>query len=520
MNPLQWLRPAKRLWSLGPVARISLGLVSMLVCLLMMLDLALKLLPDQRAAAQAVREQVALNLALQVRPMLGDPRLRATLGSMLGDIAQQSPDLTSIGVRRASGDLLLATTGHERAWQAPPMNLSTLTSVVIPLYTEAGRWGQLEIGYKAPWPDTLMGWLRQPTPRLIALLSLSAFVAFNLYLRRVLQHLDPSKAIPERVRVAFDTLAEGLLVLDPQGQILLANAAFRHLQPQAHEALMGLHIDQLTWLARGIHEADEIPPWQRALHSSEPILGVELDLSREGGEKRRAQLNCTAIRDAAGNPRGCLLTLNDVTALDQANARLRSALAELHSSRDQIQKQNEELQLLASCDPMTGCFNRRAFYARAEPMLAQALSSSEALCCVMTDIDRFKLVNDTHGHGVGDLVIQAVAKVLKTAMREQDVLCRYGGEEFCILLRGLTQAQAIVVADRIRERIEREVGPSIAEVPGMRVTSSFGVAQLGQGDATTLSRLIERADQGLYAAKEAGRNQVQCIDLRETAEAH
>jgi len=131
---------------------------------------------------------------------------------------------------------------------------------------------------------------------------------------------------------------------------------------------------------------------------------------------------------------------------------------------------------------------------------------------VMTDIDRFKLVNDTHGHGVGDLVIQAVAKVLKTSMRDVDVLCRYGGEEFCIILRGLTLAQAMAVADRIRERVEREVGPSITEVPNMRVTSSFGVAQLGMGDARTLSRLIERADQGLYAAKEAGRNQVQCID--------
>jgi diguanylate cyclase (GGDEF)-like protein/PAS domain S-box-containing protein len=512
MSPLQWLRRQHLPWALDPVARISLGLISLLVGLLMVLDLALQLLPDQRAATQSVREQVAMNLALQVRAMLGEPRMRPTLAAMLGEITAQSNELSSIGVRQNSGALLLSTSQHAQAWQAPPLGLSTLTSVVIPLYTSAGRWGQLEVGYKPPWPETLLGWLTQPTPRLVGMLSLSAFVAFNLYLRRVLQHLDPSKAIPERVRVAFDTLSEGLLVLDPKGQILLANAAFRRLQPQGDEALMGRQIEQLQWLSRGLHEADEMAPWVRALHTSEPLLGIEVDLSHGRSEPRRAQLNCTAIRDAAGNPRGCLLTLNDVTALDQANASLRGALAELHASRDQIQKQNEELQLLASSDPMTGCFNRRAFYARAEPMLLQALSRNEVLCCVMTDIDRFKLVNDTHGHGVGDLVIQAVAKVLKTSMRDVDVLCRYGGEEFCIILRGLTLAQAMAVADRIRERVEREVGPSITEVPNMRVTSSFGVAQLGMGDARTLSRLIERADQGLYAAKEAGRNQVQCID--------
>lgn len=336
-----------------------------------------------------------------------------------------------------------------------------------------------------------------------------------MYLRRVLQHLDPSKAIPERVRVAFDTLTEGLLVLDLDGQILLANAAFRGFHPQAGEVLLGRSIKQLTWLVEGVHESADQLPWERALLTSEPILGVEVDLSSGGGETQRALLNCAAIRDAAGNARGCLLTLDDVTALDQANSKLRLAMAELEGSRDKIQQQNDELTLLANCDPMTGCFNRRAFFARAEPMLAHALETGEPLCCVMSDIDRFKSVNDTYGHSVGDVVIQAVSRVLKSSMREEDVLCRYGGEEFCVLLKGLTLDEAVVVADRIRGRIEREVGPSVTEVPNMRVTSSFGVSLLGTGNAKNMLLLIERADQGLYAAKEGGRNQVQCIDWSE-----
>lgn len=507
-----------RRWAMSPTARISFGLVSLLIGLLMVLDLVLKLLPDQRAMTQSVREQVAVNVAVQVKLLLNDTRQHETLHTMIKEIVQQSTEIESIGVRRESGELVMSTHEHDKLWSAPPLGLSTITSVVVPLNSGTSKWGQLEIGYRSPWPNTLLGWLKQPTVQLVFTVSVASFIAFYLYLRRVLQHLDPSKAIPERVRVAFDTLTEGLLVLDLQGQILLANSAFRGFHPQAGDVLMGRSIKQLEWLVNGVHEVADLPPWERALMTTEPILGVEVDLSRDGGDARRALLNCAAIRDAAGNARGCLVTLDDVTALDQANTKLRSALTELESSRDQIQKQNDELQLLANCDPMTGCFNRRAFFARAEPMLQHALETGEPLVCVMTDIDRFKSVNDTYGHGVGDVVIQAVSKVLKTSMREEDLLCRYGGEEFCILLKGLSLDEAVVVADRIRGRIEREVGPSVADVPNMRVTSSFGAALLGTGNAKNMHLLIERADQGLYAAKEAGRNQVQCIDWSEVGE--
>lgn len=505
-------------WTLSPTARISFGLVSLLVGLLMVLDLVLKLLPDQRAMAQAVREQVAVNVAVQVKLLLNDARLREPLVGMIKEIVEQSPEIESIGIRREAGELMMSTLGHQDTWEAPPMGLSTITNVVVPLNSGKTKWGQLEVGYRSPWPNTLMGWLKQPTVQLIFTISFASFVAFYLYLRRVLQHLDPSKAIPERVRVAFDTLTEGLLVLDVQGQILLANSAFRGFHPQAGDVLMGRSIKQLEWLVNGLHEKSDLPPWERALLTTEPILGLEIDLSRDGGDARRALLNCAAIRDAAGNARGCLLTLDDVTALDQANGKLRSALAELESSRDQIQKQNDELQLLANCDPLTGCFNRRAFFARAEPMLKHALDSGESLVCLMTDIDRFKSVNDTYGHTVGDVVIQTVSKILKASMREQDLLCRYGGEEFCVLLAGMSLDEAVMVADRIRGRIEREVGPSVVGVPNLRVTSSFGAALLGSGNARNMLLLIERADQGLYAAKEAGRNQVQCIDWSEVDE--
>jgi diguanylate cyclase (GGDEF)-like protein/PAS domain S-box-containing protein len=511
-----------RQWSFSPTARITMGLVSLLIGLLMVLDLALKVLPDHRSMTQSLREQVAVHLALQVRRMLNAPAMADALGPMMNEMVDQSADIESIGIRKLEGSLVVSSHKHAQLWHAPAMGLSTLTSVVVPLNSSKGRWGQLEIGFKSPWPDTLMGWMQQPTVQLVVLLSCTAFLSFYLYLRRVLQHLDPSKAIPERVRVAFDTLTEGLLVLDVDGQILLANSAFRNFHPRAGSVLLGRSIDQLEWLVKGLRdEGNDEHPWRRVLKLSEPIMGVQVDLTEPGGEPRRALLNCAAIRDAAGHPRGALVTLDDITALDQANAKLRSALIELEGSRDQIQKQNDELQMLANCDPMTGCFNRRAFFSRADVLLAQAQSHREPICCLMSDIDKFKNFNDTYGQSVGDLVIQQVSRLLKRAMRPQDVLCRYGGEEFCMLLPGMDLEQAAAVAESIRMAIELEAGPGVDAVPNLRITSSFGASQLGLGGANNLLQLIERADQGLYAAKEAGRNQVQCMEWAELeARAH
>ncbi len=503
---------------LGVTARVALGLVSLTLVLVLVLDLVFRLMPDARTQAQAARERQAVNLALQTKTVLANPQTSSLLQPMLNDIVaqarQQGTELLSVGVRRADGVLLLSSPGHQQHWHTPVGGLSTLTSVVVPLYGKQGQtWGALEVAYADMAPRTVLDWLRQPASILILSLSSAGFIAFYLYLRRVLQHLDPSRTIPDRVRAAFDTLTEGVMVLDARGHVLLVNNAFRGLHPLARQALIGRRVGQLDWFVNSIKAKHGVAPWVQAMSQSEPVLGTPLELNVDAGEPRHVLLNCAAIRDAGGNPRGCLLTLDDVTDLDRASADLRQALSELETSRDQIQRQNEELQLLANCDPMTGCFNRRAFFGRAEGLLAHAQASGEPLCCLMSDIDKFKAFNDTYGHAVGDLVIQQVSKILRTSMRPQDVLCRYGGEEFCALLPGLTQSEAMVVAERIRARIEAEAGPGVDAVPGLRITSSFGVAQLGAAGVRDILPLIERADQGLYAAKEHGRNQVQCIDM-------
>jgi diguanylate cyclase (GGDEF)-like protein len=119
----------------------------------------------------------------------------------------------------------------------------------------------------------------------------------------------------------------------------------------------------------------------------------------------------------------------------------------------------------------------------------------------MVDIDFFKRVNDEHGHAVGDEVIVRVAEALLAAVRSSDAVCRYGGEEFCIALPVADMAEASMVGERIRAKID---SPGFARVP---VTVSVGVASVGLG-ADSLPELINQADEALYASKEGGRNRV------------
>jgi diguanylate cyclase (GGDEF)-like protein len=159
----------------------------------------------------------------------------------------------------------------------------------------------------------------------------------------------------------------------------------------------------------------------------------------------------------------------------------------------------------ATTDGMTGLTNHRTFKEQAELALARARRSGRPLSLIMTDIDHFKKVNDTHGHAVGDEVIRGVANVLATSHRDVDLAARYGGEEFAVLLEETDIDAAVQLAERLRQRA------SALQFDGANgpfsVTLSLGVAQLAPS-TMSLAELVDAADQALYGAKHAGRNQV------------
>ncbi|MDX9993997.1 MAG: GGDEF domain-containing protein [Rhodocyclaceae bacterium] len=165
-----------------------------------------------------------------------------------------------------------------------------------------------------------------------------------------------------------------------------------------------------------------------------------------------------------------------------------------------------ELEFMATRDPMTGALNRRAFFVRAGVEWARTIRSHRPLAVVVSDIDFFKKVNDTHGHHVGDLVIKDFAQRAAGMLRMADILARFGGEEFVILLPDTDRDSARQVAERIRREIETRRD---RKLPRYTVSIGIAVAQGEAGQAADMEALIAEADAALYRAKQGGRNRVE-----------
>lgn len=180
----------------------------------------------------------------------------------------------------------------------------------------------------------------------------------------------------------------------------------------------------------------------------------------------------------------------------------------LQAQRARLEAQTEraratELALHASQDPLTGLGNRRYLDDRLPPMLAHAELQGQPLALAVVDIDRFKLINDHHGHLVGDRVLAALAQMLREGTRSADLLARMGGEEFLIALPDTELDRASEVCGRLRECVAEHAWSLLA--PQLRVTISIG---LSHAPAYDMAGLYERADRALYRAKQAGRNRV------------
>jgi diguanylate cyclase (GGDEF)-like protein len=167
----------------------------------------------------------------------------------------------------------------------------------------------------------------------------------------------------------------------------------------------------------------------------------------------------------------------------------------------------------ANMDELTGLGNRSFFHRAAQRRMELYERNALPLACAVLDVDDFKFYNDNYGHEGGDAILRCLALVLGECTRADDLVARYGGDEFVMLLGGSLE-DAIKVAERVREKVEFECLPQEEEASlGGSLTVSVGVASLG-GDTATLQRLIRAADEELYRAKAAGKNIVAAAQRR------
>jgi diguanylate cyclase (GGDEF)-like protein/PAS domain S-box-containing protein len=478
--------------------RASICLTSLMLSLLF-LAFAVGLIPDSQATALQGRKVFCEQLAVSCAYLVERQDAAAILPSLEGAL-RRHPNLVSAAVRAPDGKLLLATSGHETLWSKAAPVLSTPTHIRVPIAQHSKPWGTLELSFRDE-VSSLVPFLRTPILPLVGFAGLAGGVLSYLYLRLILSPicLPQVGTIPRRVRTALNTLAEGVVILDDQEQIVVANKAFADLVGSVPAELEGKKVSELGW-ANHPEQAGGFP-WQRSLEEGIPQVGTILTLELDDDQERILSVNTSPIVSEDGRRRGAMATFDNLTVLERKNSHLRSLLLRLRKSRTEIRSQNKQLKILATRDPLTGCLNRRAFFQHFETHWSAALAGQTGIACIMVDIDHFKSINDRFGHSTGDQVLQQVVRTLRSQVRKCDLVGRYGGEEFCILLPGVDLEEAMQIGERCRQAI------SAQPISQINVTASLGVSGVTLG-AKQPSEMLDQADKSLYVAKHGGRNRV------------
>ena len=246
----------------------------------------LGLVPDAEAVARQHRSSVAETMAVTVSALLDESQPQA-LQDTLAFIRSRNPDLLSIGLRDADGALLIDVGMHSMQWTMGAGEHSTDNELRVGIGQAGQPWGQLELRFEPlrnpAWPGWA-AWMQDPGLRLSAFLFIACVPMFALYLRRMLQELDPSRAVPPRVRAAYDTLTEGLLVLDPRGRVVLANKSTALMLGVEESRLIGRSPSDFEWQdGHGAGLPREALPWATALASRQQQRDVHLHVASRDG---------------------------------------------------------------------------------------------------------------------------------------------------------------------------------------------------------------------------------------------
>jgi diguanylate cyclase (GGDEF)-like protein/PAS domain S-box-containing protein len=478
-------RPTPLLW-------ISFGLVSLTLSILLMGDLAVDLIPNPAVQIFEYRQKYSEALAVQYSLLAekGDSRGVQEAFDLL---VERNDDILSAAVILANGETLALAGRHQEVWEQPPGDSSTPDHIQIPIFNSTEPWGTVQLRFRSLDDGGWLSWLKDPWVQFLGLVVGSGFMGYFLYMKRTLRQLDPSSVVPMRVKAAFDVLTESVVLLDNGERIVLANRAFGKVVGKDSNELLGKRLDEYSWASVPPAPPLTTLPWKTARKEKCVELDFPIMLPNASGKLLKFRMNCTPILNEQEQVQGALVSLADVTKLEETIVALESSKADLES--------------LAMCDPLTGIFNRRALFEAFEDLYSVDSSEETDFGCIMADIDHFKSFNDRFGHAVGDQVIQVVAQILSTTIRPTDIMGRYGGEEFCILLPGQGPEGVAKAAERLRLAISARANQAVRTTGDNKITMSFGVSCFSLG-ATGPLELVEQADKALYAAKQAGRNQV------------
>lgn len=300
--------------------RITVGLTCLTTSVLLV-AVFIGMIPDRHGAVLDGRRKLCEAIAVNSSILVGTKGI-ARLEAVLKAVVERDQDLLSAGIRRPNGDLEIEIGPHQANWKDITTDRSLEDQLQVPLRTGQTKWGMVELRFR---PQETAGWigvLTSPVVLLVTFTACGSFIAFMIYLGKMLQHLDPSQAVPRRVRSALDTLAEGLLVIDKDERIVLANQALGIWVGRDPSRLLGRKISDLPWIsAQGASPADT--PWSRSVRDGCQLAGVEMGLKiGQEGEVRSLIVNATPVLGQNGDYRGVLISLDDVTQLETTRKEL------------------------------------------------------------------------------------------------------------------------------------------------------------------------------------------------------
>jgi len=316
--------------------------------------------------------------------------------------------------------------------------------------------------------------------------------------------------LPTLLRTFVDGAMDAVVVVDGDLNIVYNNAAYVHLTGWRPREFERSKVAGMCHAQFGMESCEDGCVARRAMESGKPTRVDEVRATRKD---LRVHIVAIPLTDSDGTVWGAVEQYRDVTAESKMQEQYRRMLEHERAQREALAQElanttassKEALdreRLLSQTDGLTGVFNRRYFDARIAERVAIALDGGPMVALILFDLDHFKNVNDTYGHAQGDVTLREFAKVLRASARNEDVVARFGGEEFCMLIGGKSIDAALTVASRVLERIRARVAEAT-----FLTTTSGGISTC-PGDGTTPDQLLQLADKALYVAKRTGRNRI------------
>jgi PAS domain S-box-containing protein len=321
-------------------SRLALGLVSILVCVCIGASF-LGLFPDKYSAILAGRAAIAEVVAVNSTVFITRSDIRRMEANMQ-ILVSRNEEIMSAAVKTIEGKAEAIIGDHEAQWQDMEEGYSTESQIVVPIWEGDKQWGHIELRFSPIKRQDMWAFFFEPLTQFIMIVSLFCFLFFKFYLGKMLKQLDPSQAIPDRVRSALDTMAEGLLVLDIKKNIVLANEAFSELVGEVPEKLLGVNIAHFPWdntdnlqsASESLMSSDKADgyPWTRAIKSSTVQMNHMLRLQLKDKSNHTFMVNCSPVLGPNGKAAGVMVSFDDITELEEKEIELRRSKEEAEAA--------------------------------------------------------------------------------------------------------------------------------------------------------------------------------------------